>query len=155
MFISIFLSCNTIQNHPGVSNDIAESKKRGVFICEYQADHNPLRINDSIEFIVKIAWLERQWKYPENLEKTSPMEGYQLVIETENKIPNGFGRTWAIGLSSKKYIRKCGTNCLIGDFQTLPISNKISWSVKGDGKVKSDENTIILGEFELYKKMDE
>jgi len=54
----------------------------------------------------------------------------------------------------KRYLRACGENCLITDFEKLPISNKEVWKVKGDGKIKSSENTLIIGEFTLYKKQN-
>ena len=43
-----FVSCNTWQDHGGISNSLEESKERGGFVCEYDAKHNCIKINDTI-----------------------------------------------------------------------------------------------------------
>ncbi len=122
VFVILFsLSCNTWQNHLGMSEDINEAKKRGVYICEYEAKPNPISINDSLIFTIKEAWLEKRWKYPQDYDKTNPIEGYQLIVITKNNINKGIGKTWSIGIDFNRYIRPCGENCLITDFEKLPI----------------------------------
>ena len=155
-FVILFLislsSCNDFQNYPGVSDNIENSKKRGVYICEYEAHPNPMKINDTIVFNVEMAWLERQWKYGKNYNNTNPMEGYQLVILTKDNIHKGFDKTWTIGIGFERHIRPCGKSCLMTDFEKLPISNKEIWKVQGGRRLNAEAVKIILGDFILYKK---
>lgn len=155
MLLSSFHSCNDLQNHPGASEDIKDSKKRGVFICEYEANPNPIKVNDSLTFDIREAWLERKWKYPENYNSTEPTEGYQLIIITGNEIHKGATRTWSIGVNFDRYVRLCGNKCLITNFDKLPISNKEVWKVQKGRNLKEGDEKVILGEFILYKKNNE
>ena len=148
-----FSACNDWQNRPGVSENIDESKKRGVFIYEYQAIPNPIKINDSLIFDFHHAWLEKKWRYLESFDETELLDGYQLIIITKNEIPKGLGRTWSIGIDVKRYIRLCGKNCLLTDFDNLPISVKEVWEVQVGRKLKEDEDKTIIGEFTIYKKL--
>jgi hypothetical protein len=58
------------------------------------------------------------------------MEGYQLIVITDDNIPEGLGEEWSIGTDVERYIRMCGRKCLITDFNKLPISNKEVWKVQ-------------------------
>jgi hypothetical protein len=46
LLIAIAQGCHWQDGLHGVSDDVAESKKRGVFVCEYAAPTNPVVIND-------------------------------------------------------------------------------------------------------------
>jgi len=153
-FLISFYSCGDFQNQPGVSDDIKDSRRRGVYICEYIADPNPIKVNDTLVFDVKMAWLERRWKYLENYDDTSPMDGYQLVILTENAIHKGFDKTWTIGIDFKRHIRPCGDKCLMTEFENLPISNKEIWKLQAGRRLNPEAEKIILGDFTLYKKQN-
>jgi hypothetical protein len=122
LLLLLFISCETPAGHTGVSNDIDDSKKRGVFISEYVVNPNPYKINDSLQITVKEAWLERRWRYGKNEDETLtfPPENYQLCINTvEEDIKNAASK-WTIGLNGDKYIRTSGRNSLMGDFQNMP-----------------------------------
>jgi len=50
-------------DHYGPSNDIAESKRRGVYLYSYKVlTKQPIPLGDGVELTIKDAWLERQWK---------------------------------------------------------------------------------------------
>jgi len=50
-------------DHYGPSNDIAESKRRGVYLYSYRVlTKQPIALGDGVELTIKDAWLERQWK---------------------------------------------------------------------------------------------
>jgi hypothetical protein len=147
-----FSSCNDWQNRPGVSENIDESKKRGVFICEYQANPNPIKINDSLIFDVHHAWLEKKWRYLESFDETDLLDGYQLIIETNNEIPKNLGRAWTIGVDVKRYVRLCGKKCLITDFENLPVSGREVWKVQSGRNLNEGEDKTIIGEFILHKR---
>lgn len=152
ILLTSLYSCNDWQNRPSVSDNIEDSKKRGVFICEYEANPNPIRINDSLVFTIEAAWLEKQWRFLESFNETEPMEGYQLIIITKDDVPKGLGRTWSIGIDFKHYVRLSGEKCLITDFEKLPISNKEAWKVQKGRKLLPEDEKVILGDFILYKK---
>ena len=154
ILLSFLSSChNDWQNRPAVSDNMKDSKKRGVYICEYEALPNPMNINDSLIFDIKEVWLERQWRYKEKFEETDPMEGYQLIILTKGEIHKGFSRTWRIGIDFDRNIRLCGKSCLMTEFEKLPISNKEIWKVQAGSELNPEAEKIILGDFTLYKKM--
>lgn len=159
MYISVIIvilnlcySCSDFQNYRGVSENIEDSKRRGVYICGYEGRPNPIRINDSLIFDIKEAWLERQWKYPENYKNTEPIEGYQLMVLINNEIYKDISRNWSIGVDFERYIRPCGKNCLITDFPKLPISNKEIWQIQAGRYLNAESKKVILGEFILYRK---
>ena len=153
-FLGITSSCNTLKGHNGVSADIEESKKRGVFISEYQALQNPYIINDSLKINVKSAWLEKRWKYPENLNETILVEGYQLIIITKKKDISGFGQTWRIGLDGDRYFRVCGEECIITDFKEAPKEEKEIWQVQKGAELYDGAEHLIIGKFVLDKKKE-
>lgn len=155
LFFTLFISlnsCNSWQGQPGVSDNIADSQKRGVYICEYIANPNPIKINDSLEFQIEMAWLERQWQHVKKYEGSNPLNGYQLIILTKNKIPGGFDKTWTIGVDFDRYIRTCGKTCLISDFEKLPIASKEVWPVQKGWELTVEAKKEILGEFVLFRK---
>ena len=146
-----FGSCDW-QGRPAMSDNIKESKQRKVFIREYYAKPSLLKINDSIYFDVKDAWLEKQWKYGQKSGETDIINGFQLIIETKNKIPEGFDATWTIGVDYERHIRTCGTYCLMTDFDSLPNAEKEIWKVRTGWILKPEYPKTILGDFTLYKK---
>ena len=150
--ISCINGCNTLRGHVGVSDDIKESKRREVFICEYEASPNPYVINDSLQIFVKTAWLEKRWQYPKNNYETIPIDGFQLVIETNEENLKGYDKTWSIGLDAERYIRTCDKNCLMSDFDSLPTADKEVWQVQAGNSFNPETEKKIIGNFELIKK---
>ena len=150
-----FTSCYSQRGHNGASENIEESKKREVFICEYTVPENPYRINDTLQITVTEAWLEKQWKYPQNPNGTVPYGDYQLIINSKEEDIKGIDVKWAIGIDAYKYIRTCSKTDLISDFKTLP-EDTIEYLVQKGNQIKGEvpkEN--IIGKFVLVKKNNE
>lgn len=152
LFVFIITSCRCIllKGHIGASQDIQESKKRGVFICEYAVEKNPYVINDTLKFNIKKAWLEKQWKYPSNCKETDIIDGYQIEIETLDTIKS-YGKNWSIGITTKKYLRECGYKCLMGAFEQMP-GDSITWMVQKSWRLDEKFPKEIIGEFKLVKR---
>lgn len=136
-----------------MSQTMEESKERGVFICEYTTPQNPFRINDSIQLHLKDCWLEKHWEHRKDSEKgTRVIAGYSLIMEVAEEDILGYNKGWTISDDSVvRYFRKCGIECLMTDFDSLPQSREI-WSVRsGKARLEIAKNPII-GELILIKK---
>ncbi|MBL7994992.1 hypothetical protein JNM05_06425 [bacterium] len=149
--ILVPMSCNTLKDHPGVSENISESKRRGVYISEYYTDNNPYIINDSLRLHIKSAWIEKSWAYPENNYDTRILPGYQLIIDVEEQDLIGYGRTWMIGIDGNKYFRSCRNNCLMSDCELI-LQGKTTWYVQQGRRLDTLSSKTIIGEFSLIKK---
>jgi len=144
-------SCDS-QGHVGVSNGIRESKKRNIFISEYEAKPNPIKINDTLSIKVSRAWVENQWAYGKFRNETIINNNeYQLIIEVDSNILENYGSTWTIGIDGSRYIRSCGSNCLMTDFDTLPKDIE-EWKVQDGSQLDSLSTKTIIGTFKIYKK---
>lgn len=153
--VSLFYSCETPAGFPGISEDIEDSKKRGVYICEYIVKPNPYYINDSLHITVKEAWLERHWAHGKTKDITLlyPEPSYQLCINMEEseKDLKGIGFDWYIGIDFEKNMRTCGDNSLVSDFKTVP-GDTIEYKVQKGEELSDNYEKIIIGEFVLFKK---
>ena len=149
-----FSSCNFQQGHNGASNNIEESKDRGVFICEYTPLMNPYKINDTIILKIDEAWIEKKWKFPKNVNQTVVESEYQLCINIapEKHIEN-LGIEWSIGVDYDKNMRISSLTSLIGDFKTLP-SDTIEYKVQKGDEFSNNYEKIIIGKFILKLLMD-
>lgn len=50
-------------DHYGPSNDITESKRRGVYLFSYKViNQQPINLGDGVALTIADAWIERQWK---------------------------------------------------------------------------------------------
>ena len=152
LFNLFFISCNDYQGQIGASNNIEESKKRHVYINEYRCNLNPYIINDSLRINVERAWVEKHWAYGHHASETIHRGGYQLIIKTVNTNLNNYNITWTIGLYGNHYIRGCGRDCLMSDFENLPDSIE-SWKVQRGNYLDSSSEKEIIGQFEIYKKL--
>jgi len=151
-FILIFSSCYSQEGHRGASDNIEESKKRKVFICEYTVSENPYKINDTLQITVLEAWLEKQWQYPKDPNGTVPYDEYQLIINSKEEDIKGLDATWSIGIDADKYIRTCSKSDLMSDFKTLP-KDTIEYLVeKGSQFMGEIPKENIIGKFVLIKK---
>ncbi|MBV6485063.1 MAG: hypothetical protein KFKLKKLM_01611 [Flavobacteriales bacterium] len=151
-FLLFFSSCYSQQGHNGTSENIEESKKRKVFICEYTVSENPFRINDTLQITVVEAWLEKQWKYPKDPNETVIYDEFQLIINSKEEDIEGLDVKWSIGVDANKYIRTCSKSDLISDFNYLP-TDTIEYLVQKGNQFKGEvpkEN--IIGRFVLIKK---
>jgi hypothetical protein len=155
LLIYLFLNCsaciNTLSGHTGMSQDIQESKKRKVFVCEYIVPENPFRINDSLQINLKRAWLEKHWGYPENISSTLIGDGYQLILEVSPNDVVNHSKKWLIGVDFKKNFRSCGDDCIMTDFDYLP-SDTIDWDVQKGFYLNKESEHIIIGKFQMIKK---
>jgi hypothetical protein len=152
--ISIFSGCtNNLSGQRGISQDITESKRRGVFITEYTVYPNPYKINDSLQITVKQAWLESHWNYGEYNDETKvyPDGEYQLAVNTVEKDIENVDIYWTIGIDREKYMRISNNQSLISDFKTMP-SDTIEFKVQQDYDLSKDGEKIIIGKFVLIKK---
>jgi hypothetical protein len=144
------ISCDQ-KGHGGVSNNIKESKKRNIFICEYEVNPNPYPVNDSLSIKILHAWVENQWAFGKlNDETITVKDKYQLVIEVQGNILQNYGISWTIGTDGNKYMRTCGSNCLITSFDQLP-KNIENWEVQNGGELDSLSPKTIIGFFEIEK----
>ncbi|MDP3146049.1 MAG: hypothetical protein Q8T03_13285 [Bacteroidota bacterium] len=151
VFCLSFISCNPQQGHNGVSENISDSKDRGVFICEYMAPENPYHINDSIILTIKEAWIEKRWKYSKN-NSSVIWEGYQLCINTEpEKHLEDLGFGWSIGVDYERNMRTSSATSLISDFKMLP-PDTIEYKVQKGDELSNNYEKVIIGKFVLIRK---
>jgi hypothetical protein len=132
LLISIFSCCtNNLSGQRGISQDITESKRRGVFKTEYTVYPNPYKINDSLQITVKQAWLESHWNYGEYNDETKvyPDGEYQLAVNTVEKDIENVDIYWTIGIDREKYMRTSNNQSLISDLKTMP-SDTIEFKVQ-------------------------
>ncbi len=141
----------TLKGHTAASQTENESKDRGVFLCEYIPLSNPYKINDTIVLHIKNVWIEKHWRYGSRWNDTYTYDGYQLIIETEEKDLIGYDWNWYIGVNTNAYIRECGKKCLISDFEKIP-DDTLKWQVQNKRNLIDSRPKIIIGEFILRKK---
>ncbi len=93
---------------PEISTSIKDSKQNGLFKYKYYFPKKEIRINDTINFIIEDAWLEKTWYY--DLEKCHNKlivpNNYQLVIKIKDFGINSFyNEIWDLRLlKSKQYV---------------------------------------------------
>lgn len=151
IYILSMASCDS-QGHGGVSDDINESKRRNIFIAEYTADPNPYLINDTLKIKVLNAWVENQWNYGKSEDETIMIKDkYQLIIEVETGALQTYGLEWTIGIDGSRYIRSCGRNCLMSDFNQMPQDIE-EWKVQNGWKLDSVSKKKIIGSFRMLRK---
>lgn len=143
-------SCQALKGHIGASKDIKESKKRDIFVCEYSVTENPFKINDSLKITIKEAWLEKHWRYSENIYKSTSYDGYQLMINSTEKDLVGVCFDWSIGVDFDMYLRSCSKDGLMGDFKELPNDTLVYLIQKGQTKLSGTPE--IIGKLILVKK---
>ncbi len=151
LLFSLFLvSCGTPHGRQ-VSGSIADSKEKGIFICEYIPMTNPLKINDTIKLEIDEAWLESQWQY-------SPKYGmyvsddYQLCISVKpEKHLEDLNLGWSIGIDFALNMRLSSNTSLISDFKTMP-PDTIRYKVQKGSELSDNYEKIIIGEFVVIKK---
>mgnify|MGYP003449199467 FL=1 len=155
LLLSFFSGCETPAGHSGVSRDITDSKRRGVFISEYFVNPNPYKINDTLKITIKEAWLEKQWTYGKHEDQTLLFqpENYQLCINTTEEDIKTMNSNWTIGLNGDKYMRMSSLNSLLGDFQTIP-GDTIEYKVQQGMELSDNYKKNIIGKLILVKKRE-
>jgi hypothetical protein len=148
-----FLSCfNTLTGHIGISGDILKSKKRAVFVCEYTIPISPCIVNDSIKLHLLSAWLEKQWKYVSDVNETQVLNGYQLIAIFKSEDLNYYNKEWTIGNSFKDSFRFCGPGCMVAEFDSVPQSDSITWSVQLGNAITKISKYEIIGKYIMVRK---
>lgn len=149
--LPFFYGCEDISGHLGASKTIDDSKERKVFINEYKPLTNFIIVNDSIKFGVGKVWLENCWRYAHDASKSDKIEGYQMILISNENDLSGFTIKWTIGIDSKKYWRFCSSNNIMTDFDELP-RDTIIWQIQKGNHLDSVSLKEIIGEFKLVKK---
>ena len=151
MITIMLVSCDTLSGHRGLSENISESKERGVFVAEYKPPSNPVIINDTTKITITDAWLERQWAYDKKGKAIIfNDELFQLCVNTREADIQYLGETWSIGVDFNQSIRKSGEASLIGDFSKLPLDT-IIYKVQDGTELSKNYKKVIIGNFVLIK----
>lgn len=135
----------------GTTHSILDSKKLGVFVCEYKPLHkNPYPVNDSLQIIIEESWAERSWSYAKhgiwlfdgvdsffiNIKTNANFNGYNFENHFQAMDDNGLGST--------------GPNLLQAQRSSLPDTITY-FLVKGHNIVNPDIQNSSIGEFKLVK----
>ena len=150
----VLYGCNDQDGFPGASNNIADSKKRGVFVSEYTCYPNPYWINDTLKISVMEAWVEKFWRHTNNKNGAKILVEdnlkYQICVNTIESDLAGIHSIWSIGMSNK-YLHISSRNSLSGDFVEMP-NDTLDYIVHvGDYEVDTSGRNFI-GHFILVKK---
>jgi hypothetical protein len=156
LVLLLFSRCESPSGHPGVSDDINDSKKRDVFIKEYRTIKNPYVINDTLQLYVKEAWLEKKWFNGNKREQTiiiNDNDSYQLCINsTKESLSKYNAIDWIIGLDFHNSLRLSSNSSLISDFKYFPKDTIQLIVYKGDNLDDLDSSKTILAKFILIAK---
>jgi len=133
----------------GVTGNIAESKRREVFVCQYYAHGNFLFILNH-KMMIETAWIEKHWRYATDIEKTEIEEGYQLMIRTGENEVKDYPSNFTIGVDANKYFRPCGRSSIITDFDKLPVGDSIEWFVQRNYYFSDSQPRDTIGKAILY-----
>lgn len=151
IIVLLFVMCNTLSGHRGVSNSMEESIDRELFISEYYLDSS---ISDLgfLPLQIKNAWLEKQWFYGSNSRYALPMDSaYQIILELEDESNlDGYGAEWCIGLDGDRYFRKCDHKSLITDLDQLPGQQE-KWIIQKGVKLDPESKKDTLGVIALQR----
>ena len=147
-----FIGTDKFSSGRGISDNIKESKKHNVFLAQYVALSNPIKINDTLQITVKEAWLECQWFYAKNKNGARIIKDrYQLCINTNERDLKGVCFDWTIGIDFDKNLRSSSKNSLVGDFKIIP-SDTLEYIVQKGSNLSEQQPKIILGKITLVKK---
>lgn len=151
--VFFFMSCNSLQGKPGISESIKESQTRGVFLNEYQSTKNIIKINDTLKISIDIAWLEKKWAYSTSPNNTAIITGYQLIVHTTEKLDENYSFSWTIGTSFERNFRNCGYKCLVTEFDSLP-NERENWKIQQGRDLYNGAIHTIIGDLELHRKQE-
>lgn len=151
VFVFYVVACNSSEGKPGMSESIKESKKREVYICEYEPVNRFIIISDTIKVTVDVVWVERKWVYSSNENNTIILKGYQLIIHTIDKLDENYSFSWTIGTDFKRNFRVCGYSCIMTDFDSLP-KNMEKWKIQRGRSLYDGAAHKIVGELILKRK---
>lgn len=145
-------ACEDPRDYVHCSQDIEESKENQMFVREYFAPGEIVRINDTLQLHVKCAWLEHHWRLDSKYDPYK-LEGYQLLVETEEEDLVGHGLTWQIGVDGFAYCRNASKSSLISDLRELPSEDSIlTWKVQKGYSLSDFLENEVIGEVKLKAK---
>jgi hypothetical protein len=155
-FMSLLCSCqhSNLVGHEGISQDISESKRRKVFIMEYESP-TPMSFKieeDTIIFEVGIMWLEKQWSYPQNLNETRIQDGYRLCINLvhESTLKNYVG-SWRLANSSDDYFSLNGKRFISIEFTEKP-KGTLQYLVYNNWSLKEIKKEFVVDTLKINIK---
>jgi hypothetical protein len=148
--IIVTMGCHLGKTGSSMCDSIKESRKMGFYICEYQP--HKVIINDTLQFQIKEAWLEKQWSYGES-GNAYERERFQLIVLTEEDIfeKTDYAFSWRIGTTGERNFRSCGSECIMSDFVEIPKDIE-TWEVQAGSKLDSISIKKIIGTMTLIKK---
>jgi hypothetical protein len=149
----LLTACGSPKGRPGVSDDIEDSKNRGVFIAEYKTLTNPYKINDTLQLTINEAWIETKWIHTSDPKGASSLgDSYQLCINTIKHDLKNLTITWYIGISAERYLRLSSNNSLMGDLKTLEKADTLIYPVQNGANLSNNSYKDIIGKLVLIKK---
>ena len=96
-FIGLYLSNFLRQGTMGITLDIAESQKRGVFVSEYKLLKSSIWDSILDKRICKKIWLEKRWFYGILGQTEIETNGYNLILVLDKPLDDGdFNKKWLI-----------------------------------------------------------
>lgn len=147
---------SNLSGNRGISNNINESKERGVFLAEYTVNQNPYIINDSLKIDIEEAWLEASWSYGSKFSETIRKDKFRICIKVAPPFSlKEYDETWTIGDGyggyfgqvSKKY------DFLVRPFIDVPRKVEVFPVFKGSSwELRESEKKEIIGKLELIEK---
>ena len=139
----------------GITSDSEESKKRGVWVCDYTLTDSMLVISPTIHLTVKEAYLERRWRYgKESLSETTvnPEDGYWFIVKfTDDANLRYMTFTWTIGSSWKNSFRTTNKHSIVLELKEVPVGNYASFPIVVGDVGKMNGKRVEIGEMTLKR----
>ncbi len=155
----------TLAGAGGSSDDISESKRRGVFLWEYKPAKNPIRIRDGEYLDIVEVWAERSWIYPEFSRDTEIQPNiYQIVIKAnpkglyhyyerhfDHEKPETAINHWTIGVDYQWVFYMPSDENLMCEMYSLPDSCEV-FPIQRGTDIGDRKPHVIIGELRLCRK---
>ncbi len=148
----------------GSSDDISESKRRGVFLWEYQPAKNPIHIRDGEYLDIVEVWAERSWIYPEFSRDTKiQSKSYQIVMSVK---PNGLthyylnnydyggadNKQWTVGIDYQRMFNTREDGKLVYEQQGQSLDSCEVFLIKQGNQMNKPVEPVILEKLKLCRK---
>lgn len=155
IFFLLMTSCNPVVKSigPFSSSSIEESKKRDVFIWEYEPTN--VIIYDSIEFEIKEAFAEKMYYYysPSDIRYKVSDDDTQIVIKLKDKLSQlGHFELWTVdgfyGMSDNGI-----TKMYDGTIPEDTLMVKIKKVAVNKNGLAGEEDGRVIGSFQLRRKL--
>ena len=141
----------------GYSDDIKESKERGVFLFEYEVKDNPLRLQNGRIIHFQQAWAEKAWTYPLFSNQTDiddpPLYSICITVTKEDIADYPHDGAWWIGDSPDTCFYRSNQGQLsLGRKRFLPQAFETFIIHKGENPYLTNNKTDILGVLTLKRR---